>query len=102
MDNKQLNYATAVLDKVLSKYPTTSVGIVLAPHLISEKVNGGLRGEIRSLGSTRYRLRGPLMHMCWYTFSSDSPKYIKTSHFPVSELIDRPLDPQEYIATFVL
>ena len=50
MDHKQLNFAVSVLDKVLSKNPTTSVGIVLAPHLISEKVNGGLRGEIRLLG----------------------------------------------------
>eukprot|EP00435_Cladocopium_sp_Y103_P038374 s1039_g10.t1 len=49
MDNKQLNFAVAVLDKVLSKNPTTGVGIVLAPHLVSEKVTGGLRGEIRRI-----------------------------------------------------
>ena len=54
MDNKQLNFATAVLDKVLSKNPTTAVGIILAPHLVSEKVTGGLRGEIRFLALRLY------------------------------------------------
>ena len=49
MDHKQLNFATAMLDRILSKNPTTAIGIVLAPHLISEKVSGGQRGEIRFL-----------------------------------------------------
>ena len=49
MDNKQLNFATAIIHKVLSLNPTTAIAIVLAPHLTSEKVSGGHRGEIRHL-----------------------------------------------------
>ena len=49
MDTKQLNFATSVVGAVLGKHPTTSIGIILAPHLVSEKVSGGHRGEIRFL-----------------------------------------------------
>ena len=49
MDTKQLNFATSVVGAVLGKHPTTSIGIILAPHLVSEKVSGGHRGEMRFL-----------------------------------------------------
>ncbi|CAK9086813.1 Uncharacterized protein SCF082_LOCUS41059 [Durusdinium trenchii] len=49
MDNKQRNFATAIIHKVLSRNPTTAIAIVLAPHLTSEKVSGGHRGEIRRI-----------------------------------------------------
>lgn len=50
MDNKQLNWATGIIEKALSKTPAKSIAIVIAPHLTSEKVSNGSRGEIRSLG----------------------------------------------------
>ena len=49
MGTKDLNYVVGVMSHVLSKQPTRAVGLVLCPYLVSEKVSGGQRGEIRSL-----------------------------------------------------
>lgn len=42
-----LNYVVSATHKALSKMPSKSVAVILAPHLVSEKVSGGQRGEIR-------------------------------------------------------
>ena len=50
LGTKDLNYAVGVISQVLSKHPQKAVALVLAPHLTSEKVRNGQRGEIRYLG----------------------------------------------------
>jgi hypothetical protein len=50
LGTKDLNYAVGVISQVLSKHPQKAVALVLAPHLTSEKVPNGQRGEIRHLG----------------------------------------------------
>lgn len=52
MGNKDLNFVVGGLSHVLSKLPTRAIGLVLAPFLVSEKVGGGQRGEIRPLART--------------------------------------------------
>ena len=47
LSTADLNYVVSVIHKALSKMPSKSVGVILAPHLVSEKVSGGQRGEIR-------------------------------------------------------
>ena len=49
LGSKDLNYAVGVISQVLSKHPQKAVAFVLAPHLTSEKVPHGQRGEIRHL-----------------------------------------------------
>ena len=50
LGTKDLNYAVGVIHQVLSKHPQKGVAFLLAPHLTSEKVPNGQRGEIRHLG----------------------------------------------------
>ena len=45
-----LNFVVTSLATCLAKSPANAIGFVLAPHLVSEKVAGGHRGEIRTLG----------------------------------------------------
>jgi hypothetical protein len=52
LGNKDLNYAVTVVHQALSKQPSKSIALILAPHLVSEKVSNGQRGEIRYLGQT--------------------------------------------------
>ena len=49
MASKDLNFVAAVIKKAISKQPTKSVALVVSPHLISERVGGDQRGEVRSL-----------------------------------------------------
>lgn len=50
-----LNFVVTIVHKALSKVPTKGVAILIAPHLVSEKVSGGQRGEVRSFSSTEPR-----------------------------------------------
>lgn len=47
LSTADLNYVVSVPHKAFSKMPSKSVGVILAQHLVSEKVSGGQRGEIR-------------------------------------------------------
>lgn len=49
MGNKDLNFVAAVIKKAISKQPSKSVALVVCPHLISERVGGDQRGEVRRL-----------------------------------------------------
>ena len=40
-----LNYVVSIIHKALSKMPTKGVAILIAPHLVSEKVSGGAQGR---------------------------------------------------------
>ena len=43
---------TSVVSQALSKNPRRSVALILAPHLVSERVSNGHRGEMRQLDVT--------------------------------------------------
>ncbi|CAL1132158.1 unnamed protein product [Cladocopium goreaui] len=44
-----LNFVVSIIHKALSKVPTKGVAILIAPHLVSEKVSGGQRGDVRRI-----------------------------------------------------
>ena len=47
LSTSDLKYVVTATHKALSKMPSKSAAVILAPHLVSEKVSGGQRGEIR-------------------------------------------------------
>lgn len=53
VSNNDLNNAIDLISNALTKNPTKSVAFVLAPHLVSERVTNGLRGERRKHGFTK-------------------------------------------------
>ena len=50
LSNTDLNAAVDLACSVLLKRPLRSVGVVVCPILVSEKVKNGTRGEIRNFG----------------------------------------------------
>lgn len=48
LSGSDLNDCCDLLAMILGRKPQKSVGLIMAPHLISEKVHNGLRGEMRS------------------------------------------------------
>lgn len=61
VSNSDLSDCVDLLSTILSRKPETSAGIVIAPHLISEKVGNGLRGELRT-------------ESCWFLDIPDTKK----------------------------
>ncbi|CAJ1344536.1 unnamed protein product [Effrenium voratum] len=49
LSNCDLNFLAEMMQLVLAKKPTQSVGVVICPYLVSEKVNNGQRGEVRRI-----------------------------------------------------
>ncbi|CAL1143924.1 unnamed protein product [Cladocopium goreaui] len=49
LGTSDLNYVVSIAHKALSKMPAKSIAFFIAPHLVSEKVSGGQRGEIRRI-----------------------------------------------------
>ncbi|CAK9101499.1 unnamed protein product [Durusdinium trenchii] len=47
LSGSDLNDCCDLLAMILGRKPQKSVGLIMAPHLISEKVHNGLRGEMR-------------------------------------------------------
>lgn len=53
LNGKDLNHCLDLVTALLTKQPLRSVALILAPHLISEKVANGQRGERRTPGKTK-------------------------------------------------
>lgn len=43
----ELNDTCSLMASILARKPTKSAGIIIAPFLVSDRVSGGSRGEIR-------------------------------------------------------